>query len=394
MAGTGNASMTPAQQQAALRQYDAAITAQIAYGSQEMIQQIFSQNYAAGNILGQVINVAPRYVGLLKKFVVEITGTFAQSGAETQTQTKLGIANLLSQVVFTDLSNNQRINTAGWHLDMLASFRPANNKQLFGAAYTTDSPRAYGNNFGVIKAPAAVTAAVPFRMFYEIPIAYSDDDYRGSIMAAVVNATMNLQLTINPNFSVGPAADPTTAVYQSSVAGQAGILSGLTVTVYQVYMDQLPQGPNGTQYPPLSTSTIYEIKNTTVSGFVAGSDYPIPYANQRNFMSTALIFDNGGVLNAGTDVNYLMLLAANMIPIFKMDPFMQTLQTRKILGDDPPPGCYYFDYRRKPLNTIMNGNLQLIINPSTVNSNAAVLVGWESFAYINTAISGASLAAS
>lgn len=341
----------------------------------------------AGTLAGQVVNVPVRNVGLIKRFLVYITGSFAQGAAETQTLTNGGAANVLSNVTFTDLSNQQRINTSGWHLHYLATAR---RQQAFGAAFTNDSPTGLGSNVTVIKAPASLTTVQPWSMYYEIPISYGDFDLRGGVYANVVNATMNLQFTINPNFGVTSTADATTAVYKSSTA-QIGVLSNVKVTVYQNFLDQLPMTKQGPILPLLDLSTAYLLNQTSASGLVNNQDNPIPYANFRNFMSTFVWFDNGGTLNAGTDINNINIQSANYTNIVKLDPFTVSMLTRQIIADDFPAGMYYLDHRRKPISTVQYGNMQLIINPSTVNANAAFLVGYEALALINQITQAGSL---
>jgi hypothetical protein len=206
---------------------------------------------------------------------------------------------------------------------------------------------------------------------------------------------MNLQFTINPNFSVANTADKTLAVYQSSTA-QVGVLSAMTVTVYQNFLDQLPIDPNSGAVilPRGDLQYAYLLNQTSMSGLVVSQDNGIPYANFRNFLSTMVVYDNqsgGGNLNAGTDINYFSLQAANYTNIFKMDPYMLKLIERTILNDDLPAGAYYIDHRRRPIITSQFGNMQLIINPSTVNAGAAFLVGFESLALINQVTQAGSL---
>src|SRR5579859_5580082 len=90
--------------------------------SREMFQQV-AQIVPQGTIPGQVINIPLRNVGLVKRLIVEVVGTVAQGGVETQNLTQWGLANLFSNVNVTDLSNYQRINTTGWHLHLLATLR-------------------------------------------------------------------------------------------------------------------------------------------------------------------------------------------------------------------------------------------------------------------------------
>jgi hypothetical protein len=66
--------------------------------------------------------------------------------------------------------------------------------------------------------------------------------------------------------------------------------------------------------------------------------------------------------------------------------------SRLILGDDFPLGMYYFDFRNKPVSTIQYGNMQLLVNPSTVTDNQSnLLVGFESLALINMITQAGSL---
>lgn len=358
-----------------------------------MWQSIYT-NTLQGDPRGQVINVPIRNVGLIKRFVIEISGSIVQVGAETLTRTQMGAANVLSNITFTDLSNQTRINTAGWHMHMLATAR---RQMAYGAAFTNDSPTGIGSNFNVIVMPTPISTIQSFRMFYEVPLSYGDFDLRGSIYANVVNATMNLQLTVNPNFVVANTANPLLAVYQSSSAVVNQSISSFTINVYQNYLDQLPVTQNGPVLPTLDLATAYLINNTVATGLAAGQDFAIPYANFRNFMSTFAIYDNFGTATAlAADINYWSIQSANYTNIIKVDPFMSALMTRNIINDDFPGqqarGMYYFDHRTKPINTIQYGNMQLIMNPAQVQAaTSQVLVGYEALALINQITQAGSL---
>lgn len=346
-----------------------------------------------GTLPGQVVNIPVRNVGLIKRFVVEISGTLVQSAAETLTRTAFGPANILSQVVFTDLSNQTRINTTGWHLHNLATAR---RQMAFGAAFTNDSPVAIGSNIGVMSAPTPITTAQNFRFFYEIPIAYGDFDLRGGIYAAVVSSTMNLQLTINPNFVAATGTNPTNSVYLSSTAAQ-GTLSNLTIKTYQNYLDQVPMSKDGPIIPLLDMSTAYLLNNTVVTGLTANQDNAVPYANFRDFLSTMVIYDNFGTGSAvATDINTWSIQAANYTNIVQYDPYMVALLTREIINDDFPAqqarALYYFDHRRKPISTLQYGNMQLVGNLAQVQASTSQFqIGYESLAIINQVTQAGSL---
>jgi hypothetical protein len=361
--------------------------------AREMFQQVAQVSVAnAGNPFAsgtpQPVTIQLRNVGLVKRLVVKVTATVAQGAAENQVLTQLGLANFFSNINVTDLSNYQRINTTGWHLHALASLR---RQAAYGAAFLNDSPVNFGSNFAVNSSPAVITAAKNVSFYYEIPLAYSDTDLRGAIYSAVVNSTWQLQLQINPNFFVATGADATSAVYQSSTA-QLGALSNVVITVYQVYLDQLPfNGPNPV-LPLFDLATGYLITNTNQTALSVGQDFPIQYPNFRQILSTFFIYDNGGTLNVGSDLNYVGIQAANLVFTYKSDPQTLALRTRNTIGDDWTRGMYCLETRAQPINTTAYGNMQLVLNPSVVNANANVLMGLEMLGIINQVANAGSLA--
>jgi len=382
---TSAPTMTP--QQANLLARQACIKAGV-----DMWQQIYTTKLTA-NIPGAVVNVPLRQVGLVKRLLVRVTATVQATGTTPSlTLQAFGPSQMLSNVVFTDLSNQTRINTAGWHLFGIAS---AKRRAIYGAAYTTDTPCGYGNNFSsVMAAPSSITTApASDNVFceYEIPLSYTDYDLRGAVYMNVTNATAYLQLTINPNFVVANAADGTFAVYKQGASSTYAIPS-LTVTVYQNYLDQLPLAQNGGPVLPLlDLSTAYLLNTTPVGALVANQDVPVPYANFRDFMSTFAVFDNAGVLNTGSDVNSWSIQSANYTNIQKLDPYTADFLARGIFRGDPPAGTYYFDHRHKPISTVQYGNMQLVLNAASVTAGAALTMGYESLALINMITQAGSL---
>lgn len=379
----------PGQQSYTQGNNDAAQAAVLAI-AQPMLQQVFQTTIAGNNVAqGQVLNIPLNQVGLNTKLTVEVTFTVTQAAAETLNRTQFGASNFFSNVQLTDLSNYQRVNTTGWHLYLLAALR---RQQIFGASYLTDAPANVGSNWIVMNAPAAVTGAVICRAFFEIPLAYHEYDLRGSIYAQVTSATWRLQLTINPNLIVSSAVtDPTLAMYQSTTAGNVGIISAVTIQVFQHYLDQLPMNGNTAVVPLMSLAWNYLIQNTIGPPVVQGQDVPIPYSNYRTFLSTIAIYDNAGTLNVGSDVTYWGIQAANLVFLEKYDPFMAALRARLLFGDDPPRGTYVFDHRRKPIMTNQFGNTQLILNASQTNAGASILLGYEMLAVQSQAINAGSL---
>lgn len=399
MSAQGQKQLTPDQ----FRQINMANRQAIVTQAIRRQQQIFSQTFNPTSGVNLVIQ--PRYAGLLLGFFIEVSATLTL-GTNNGILTAWGASNFIQQVKFDDLSNNTRIQTTGWHLNAVNTAKA--KFPYLAAASLSSYPVGYGRVFtaNIANAPATLTTAgATAKMMYWVPLAYSELDLRGAMWINVVNATaqLSLQMATSAQAFVANGADPTLAVYQYDGTGATGAITSYTVTVHQVYYDQLPTYASGPQagnpiLPIGDLSTMYQLWNTATSGLVTGQDFNIPYANFRSYLSTVVIYDNqtgGAYPAAATDINYWMLQTANFTNIFKYPGWFPGVYERLAVMDDFPLGSYYFDSRSKPINTIQFGNQQLIINPTgTVNTGAACLVGWEYFSITNTLIGAASLAGS
>jgi hypothetical protein len=396
--------MSPQQSQQNIQQIDQSITQLILSQGEDMTQPIASNTFVPnGN--NNIISIPMRTVGLTRGFIVKIVASFSNPDTAIPAAiTNFGAANILSNVIVTDLDNYQRVNTAGWHLNLLNTVKEG---WPFGAALlssATDTPVKYGNNYNVMGATAVIPVSAggtpgsgKVTMYFWVPLAYGKRDLRGALYTGVVNATAFLQFTINPT-PVVTSGDATLAVYSQPASGTPATLTSVTYSVYQNYIDQLPRyssGPNkgAPILPPISQSTQYRLVNTSLSGINANQQFAIPFTNFQSFLSSSVIYDNGGALNAGTDVTNWLLTAANTLQFFQLDPFTQSLRTRLRIKTDVPAGSYVFDFRDAPINTNQAGNMQLQLQASSAAAGAQVLVGWESFATVNTVLGAQSLPA-
>src|SRR6185437_12803692 len=105
-----------------------AMRALVTRNSLPMLQQIFSQTItpAAGQNVSQaqpVINIVPRMVGLIRGFWIKVVATVANGSAVVINATDFGPWNVLSQIQFTDLNNNIRVQTPGWHAGLVDSVK-------------------------------------------------------------------------------------------------------------------------------------------------------------------------------------------------------------------------------------------------------------------------------
>lgn len=371
----------------------------------EMIQSVASVTLAGPIAQGNnVVNFNPRNVGLVKRFILEVTGT-ATANTSTSTATVYGLSKLLSNVQFIDLNNNTRINTDGLHLTVLKQVK-AREVALSAMPITTVQTDAMiagqfvasgsSPNFPVIVYPLPTTGGLAFRAVYEIPLAYSDDDLRGAIYLNLINTQSVVSITLNVNaFSANAATDTTGSVWTSGAVAP-GTMTNVTLNLYQVYLDQLPVGNGGVVLPTLDLSTVYELKQTNLTGQSVTQDFPYPYANFRDFLSTLVMWNSTGAtagLKNGSDVAYWALQSANFTNLWKIDPLLAAQRFREIVGSDLPLGTYYFSHRKKPLSTIQYGNLELILNASTLTAGASYQnVYVEDFALVNALTQAGSLA--
>jgi hypothetical protein len=349
-----------------------------------------------------VLQIQPRNTGLILGFQINVRYNVdvAAATGTALTLTPYGPSNSLRQITFFDLNNNTRIQTTGRHMGVLNSARaqrPYNGVDSFDAY-----PVNYGNhdsNIATAAATIAQGADADVAFSYYIPLAYSEKDLRGAIYANVVSATMTLQLTLNSN----PVVARTLAGWTDGVYATANdstppadvTVGNWEIEVVQVYYDQLPAGQKGVILPVLDLQTIYDIKNTAVTGMTANQDYPIGYSNFRDFLSTFFTYRNrvnaDGTMNLG-DLNSLALQSANYTDVFKVNEWLADSWNRNTFGLDLPLGSWMVDTRGRPISTLQFGNMEAVFNLSNVQAGASIDVGYEAFALTNTIGQAASLA--
>jgi hypothetical protein len=145
--------------------------------------------------------------------------------------------------------------------------------------------------------------------------------------------------------------------------------------------------------PPLDVASQYRLISSTLTGVAAGQEFPVPFSNFQEFLSLLLVYNQAGTFNAGTDINYFSLTAANTLQLFKLGPYAQLLRQRNRIHTDYPPAFYAFDFRDAPILTNTSGNMQLNINPVTAVAGTSVLSMFESMAMTNAVLGASSIPA-
>lgn len=356
------------------------------------IQQLPAQT-VSGTVTASNNNIVfnPTMTGLLTGFLVEVNGTVENLGAGAGTRTQFGALNTVARFQFVDLDNFTRINTTGFHIGLLNS---AKMGSWAGGAIAPNLPYNAGNIFNVNSLEASIDAAGganderAVRIFYWVPVAYSQTDLRGSIFSQIVNAQMQLQIQLNATPGTAPT-DELNAIYKG--ANTNCILKNVTVQVSQFYYDQLPRGANGPALPLVDMSTKYLLNDTTQTGLIANQDNVSPYANFRTYLSTIAIYDNAGTFNTGSDVDYWALQYANGLRQFQVEPETVALFARNQMGFDFPNATYLFDHRAYPISTANYGNCELVLRPSAVTNGAYLVLLYEMFAQANSIVAASSI---
>jgi len=369
-----------------LEQYNAVARAQLIKNSilKKQLIYSFTGNPATVNNILNISGQNVRMAGLLTRFIVDVTATFAALGGGATAETQIGRANLLSNIQFTDLQNNQRHNTSGLHLGLASTMK---RHDPFGTAFTAGqsfTSKQIGARVPLSTATAPTVGVVgSARCVYEIPVSISNKDLTGAIFLGVYGAQLSLQLQINPNPAPN-AGDSTFAVFYGATASS---ISSVTVNVYQEYYDQLPMNNGAYVLPPLDISTVYQLTYTNFTNFTSGQDYYIPYANYRKYLSQNFIYNNsgtdGGLSQDGSDISYIAQVAANFTNIFKVAPLEQKRVMREQMMTDLYDGLYLFKTYEKPIDTQNYGNMQLDINPITAGASSYAYVMSEFIAYQN-----------
>lgn len=334
--------------------------------------------------------IKPIMSGLIKGLFLEVSASITNSSSTAAINlSNAGIGNLFSSVIFYDTASFMRISTTGAHLVLLNFLR---FKNALGSIQTeTNLAANLGANFNTVNVPSSIAASstetVTFYMY--VPFSYSPTDLRGSIWGNVSNSSVKLVLNVNPN------AVSATDVVNSAYNGAAGVVNSVTVKAKQVYLLNLPlfQGSGfpaefnlgGYVAPVNDLSTNYQLVQSSPNLSLADNNTSlIPYAAARSYLSSILVYNNGNVLNPGTDVNTIGIQQANSTVWLQSNPFFQSLLVEMKHGVDLPSGFYLLDRRHSPINTSTYGNMAISFQPSLVNSGAYVNVYDEFFSYTAT----------
>lgn len=276
--------------------------------------------------------------------------------------------NIVSNVQLTDYDGTSRCNVPGYGLWLLNCVR---NKALFG--YHNAAGGAAISPEPVVPTTAA-TANQTFASWNELPLAFDpESDLRGAMLTQTALGECYLNLTFNPTLFQAANAD---AVYNggtASVAVNAG--NSLQAAVFQDFL--MPQNVNGqSPIPQMDLLTVYELNSLRSSDNIAiGQEKLIPYPNGRAVQGIYFWYVNNGVMTGFTtalgnsitnDMSYLRMYANGNNIVYENTPLGQYFEQRTamLMDCDLRASTYFFDHRLRPVETAVQGNVQLGVTPS------------------------------
>jgi hypothetical protein len=369
----------------------------MAYGA-PLLQQVDSAQpaYSAGTTPPTIVNLRGSPTGLVTRFLIEVTGTLNCAAAHTLTRMKTGgIANLFSNIQYTDPNTLQRINTSGLHVILDAIQR--GRRPVREALAPTADPFGMGQNFNAQWSPASVAGGTPqnFHVVYEINLISEPGTLNGAVWANTNDSKNLFALTLNPNFfgfGNAGAADISGSAYATDAALGTTLptLTNLSVVLYQdMLVWQPPPGVNAPLVlPNMALAHAYRLSLVPALSIKANTRNELPLATQRSVLGQTLFWDNFGYVGLpGTDVTNIELKIANSVQVGIYTPNLLATRVRDEIGCDMPVGSasggattdwsvHYFGSRRNPINVASGGNISLYFNPNTVQAGANLNIGY------------------
>lgn len=326
----------------------------------------------AGQALGQTARIKLYNVGIITSLLIKVTATIT-IGTAIATPSPQAPFNLINRIRLTDFDGVDRVSCTGHELFALNCMR---DREYYGYQNEAGAASVLTNP----SVPTAVGAGATLSFFLRVPLAYdARNDLRGSLLAQVTNgeAYLNIDWATQAGLYTNANAD---AVYNG--AGTTTVaLTALQVQVWQDYL--IPQAISGpVELPAFDLLTVYEINGSLKSSdnLAANSEKLINMPNVRQVIGAYLMYVNNGIMNPGSDVSRLRVIANGNNTIYEATADAHLFRLREWLGGDLRNGFYPFNFRQKPIETNLYGNVQIGFSPSTVNAgNTYVGVMTESF---------------
>ena len=297
--------------------------------------------------------------------------------------------NLLNRVRVQDYDGTDRVNLSGFQLYVLNCIR---RRQPFG----WNNQQAAVAGAGVVTNPSIPTAvgSAVLSFWLEVPICINDNPWDGlnqDLTGAIYAQTgvgelylvieWNSLLYQNGNIDAVYSGAPTTTVVLNGVTGP-------TVQVFQNYIFPQKVG-NGVPLPPIDLSSVYELAGAirSTDNIAVNSEKLISFPNLRRVIGAYVNWYDNNTVSA-TNLNLLRILVNASSTMYENSQFAQVIEQRLILEGDIGASIYFWNFRNKPIETAIFGNVQLGITPNAVVSNPFAEFMFESIYTKGAALPG------
>lgn len=327
-----------------------------------------------GGSLGGTTRIKVFNTGIITRLILRVD-TQVDIGTATATLSPKAPFNLINRLRLTDYDGTDRVNLSGSQLFMVNCVRRGT---YYG--YNNESASAVLSN---VVTPTSVGTAQALSFFIEVPLAFDpSNDLRGALLGQTAVGDCYLNIDWNPSLYTNAQAD---SVYNgaatSTVVLTAGYAPQIEVQAWQeFYLPQLVQGQ--LPLPPLDLMTVYELAGNIKSSdnLAANTEKLVNYPNVRSVIGSYFEFVNNGVMNAGSDVSQLRLIANGNNILYDNTANGHLFEQRLVLNSDMRNGQYFFLSRKKAVETAQYGNVQFGFTPSSVNTGTTHLdYAFESF---------------
>lgn len=314
-------------------------------------------------------------VGLTTGVWLRITSSIT-IGTATATQSPRGPFNLINRLTLTDYAGNDRVNLSGFQLYLLNSLR---NRAPFGFdQLAANAGHAAAGNSEPNVPTAVATATLSFWLY--VPLAYNPEtDLRGILVSQTASGEAYITINWNSLYYTNANCDypydgaATTTVVQATS-------TFINVDAWQEYI--LPQNVGGgLPIPQLDVMTVYELAGAYKSSdnLAAGSEKLVNFPNNRSILSATMTYVDAGDMTGSADCTSSRIIV-NGNNIVRDDTYTsKIIEQRNIFGGDIGPNILFYEFRSKPIETALWGNVQLGFVPAATSGNTYVDVLWEGF---------------
>ena len=318
--------------------------------------------------LGGNIRIKLYNVGLLTGVWLRFTMTYT-IGTATASISSQGPFNLATRIRLTDYDGTDRVNVTGDELFVMNCIR---SQEYWGYANGVNGSA----GIAIPNVPTAVGAA-SLEFWLYVPVAFDPErDLRGAMVMQTSAGEVYLSIDLASLLYTNADAR---FVYNGGATTTVTGASAVTVQAWQDYLvpQTMAQGQPAI-LPELDVMTVYELAGTVLSSdnLAAGAEKLINFPNQRSVIGMYLRYLNGGVMNPGTDVTKLRIIANGNNILRDVTPGCQLMTIRTWCNSmDIRAGYYPLLFRGKPVETALFGNVQVGFTPTTVGALASTWVG-------------------